>query len=491
MGDDRYQLHLGDCLDVLKGMAENSVDSVVTDPPYGLSDHGEAEVVACLQAWMAGEVYTTKGNGFMGKSWDSWVPGPEVWRECFRVLKPGGYLIVFASTRTDDLMSMACRLAGFRKHPAGVWVFGSGFPKATNLSKAFDAGSGRPEDIRRAAMGDEYAPSGRGRVNYDHGAASVMNGNAAAHEPATPAAKQWDGWFYGLQSLKPAMEPWLMFQKPHEVCMTDNVLKWGTGAVNVDACRVDSTDNVRFERAPGDVSRKNWRKGTCVGAAIPTDIGRWPANLLHDGSDAVVTMFPTTAGASAPVKGTEASNASDGNITGERARVPGAFHSDSGSAARFFNTFPPEEHDPLHYCPKASKADREEGLAGFSPSYSLRDNGFSDKISDTKNPRANNHPTVKPTALMRHLVRLITPPGGTCLDPFLGSGSTGKAAMLEGFNFIGIEREAEYVAIAEARIAHAAAKAGDPAETRVAKALATRSTSDTEEAFEAAQGALF
>ena len=179
-------------------------------------------------------------------------------------------------------------------------------------------------------------------------------------------------------------------------------------------------------------------------------------------------MFPTTAGASAPVKGTEASNASDGNITGERARVPGAFHGDTGSAARFFNAFPPEEHDPLHYCAKASKADREEGLEHFDAKmvgmgnaaaaargehYDNGDGG----VNRTK-MRANGHPTVKPTALMRHLVRLITPPGGVCLDPFMGSGSTGKAATLEGFDFIGIEREAEYVSIAEARIQHAQAQ---------------------------------
>jgi site-specific DNA-methyltransferase (adenine-specific) len=369
----------------------------------------------------------------------------------------------------------------------------SGFPKATNLSKAFDAGSGRPEDIRRAAMGDDYEPSGRGRVNYDHGAASVMNGVVSGHAPATDAAKQWNGWFYGLQSLKPAMEPWLMFQKPHEGRMTDNVLKWGTGAINVDGCRVETSEELRIgssgllshvrdgkaypntRQGEASAETRYQEEGGTNFAMKPGPrggdvMGRWPANLLHDGSEAVVAMFPESKWQQGDVRGTEQSRTGgDGtNCYGEFGRVATPKRDDkSGSAARFFNTFPPEEHNPLFYCPKASKADREEGLHELPDGTLARScqaqadakrGNFVHEGGGAFNKarvRKNTHATVKPTALMRHLVRLITPPGGTCLDPFMGSGSTGKAAILEGFHFVGIEREAEYIAIAEARIRHA------------------------------------
>jgi len=518
---NKFNIYTGDCLDILKTLADNSIDSIVTDPPYGLSDHGEDEVVACMQDWLAGKVYAPKGKGFMGKSWDAWVPGPEVWRECFRVLKPGAYMIVFASTRTDDLMSMAIRLAGFRKHPAGAWVFGSGFPKATNLSKAFDAGSARPEDIRRSEMGEDYEPSGRGRVNYDHGSASVMNGATYKREPSTEAAKQHEGWFYGLQSLKPAMEPWLLFQKPHEGRMTDNVLKWGTGAINVDACRVATNDELRAgaggllshvrdgKAYPNESTKRTGRAemGYCGGNAegeyhTGSDAGRWPANIIHDGSDAVVALFPESKGQQAAV-GPQHGDKTSINTYGDYGpREQFEPRNDSGSAARFFTQCQHDEDDfetaqRLFYCPKASKADREEGLDGFEK----RDGGM---VSNTSGQhmtrrddgyqipqRANRHPTVKPTSLMRHLVRLITPPGGTCADPFMGSGSTGKAAMLECFNFIGIEKDADYAEISRARIEHAAKVAsGELPKVAIEKPCAARYPVDTE-ASEVAQGVLF
>lgn len=654
-GMNKFNIYTGDCLDVLKTLADNSIDSIVTDPPYGLSDHGEKEIVECMQAWMAGKPYVTSKKGFMGKTWDSFVPGPEVWREAFRVLKPGAYMIVFASTRTDDLMSLSCRLAGFRKHPTGMWIFGSGFPKATNLSKAFDAGSGRPEDIRRAAMGADYKPSGRGRVNYDHGAASVMNGGTVEHTPALPHAKAHEGWFYGLQSLKPAFEPWLMFQKPHEGRMTDNVLKYGTGAINIDSCRVATSEELRIgsggllshvrdgKAYPNESTKRTGRAemGYCGGNAegeykTGSDAGRWPANIVHDGSDAVVAMFPQGGGGFGKRGGRGCATAGD---YGMGATMETVGYGDSGSAARFFTQCQQEDSewlaqnlrlldaliaeqglplqkvvdaiaqsdavisalpegtalsvtkvpsmiatasesrnlaecvitaiqsigirslrewrqeelsqtnsrvsvvasreptgtmtitashwksngcaDPvmfsiilrnlehggpgclLKYCPKASKADREEGLSGFDSKALAYGNQAQAEVArgnnehagesgmNTVKMRANNHPTVKPTSLMRHLVRLITPPGGTCADLFMGSGSTGKAAMLEGFNFIGIEEDADYAEISRARIEHAAKVAsGEVPKVASEKPCAARYPIDTE-ASEVVQGVLF
>ena len=226
IGGGAARLMLGDCLERLKGLADCSVDSVVTDPPYGLSDHTEKDIVACMTAWLAGKPYLHGKSGFMNRTWDSFVPGPEVWREVFRVLKPGGYVLCFASTRTDDLMSMALRLAGFRKHPFIGWCFGSGFPKAANLGKAFDKEAGAEREVlgvdsaRFARLKNQVSGSVSTGDNWEHGSREV---NITA--PATAAAQEWDGWYYGLQSLKPAIEPCLMFQKPHEGRMTDNVLK--------------------------------------------------------------------------------------------------------------------------------------------------------------------------------------------------------------------------------------------------------------------------
>ncbi len=634
-----FNIYTGDCLDVLKTLADNSIDSICTDPPYGLSDHGEKEIVECMQAWMAGKPYVTSKKGFMGKTWDSFVPGPEVWREAFRVLKPGAYMIVFASTRTDDLMSMACRLAGFRKHPSGSWVFGSGFPKASNLSKAFDKEAGAVREVVGSVVHN------RESWRKQEGRADVPSSVCEITAPATKHAKAHEGWFYGLQSMKPAFEPWLMFQKPHEGRMTDNVLKYGTGAINIEACRVATSEELRIgsggllshvrdgKAYPNESTKRTGRAemGYCGGNTegeyqTGSDTGRWPANIIHDGSDAVVAMFPDSKGQQGDVKGTEASNTGgEGtNCYGEYGRVPAAKRNDSGSAARFFTQCQHDEDDfetaqRLFYCPKASKADRNSGLnsvvtitfdqlleredgswaQGESKARLLVDTGvfppkvigaygalsssatewstslFGSEFMDlcrmdttstirmgtglttgltilkcfqswltresiadascemvfggshaesvehgslsiltTSEKMASalgvehapsrmqwkisvrgaksEHPTVKPTTLMRHLVRLITPPGGTCADLFMGSGSTGKAAMLEGFDFIGIEMDASYAEIARARIEHAAKVAsGEAPKVASAKPCADRYPVETEAVDEAAQGVLF
>jgi site-specific DNA-methyltransferase (adenine-specific) len=353
-------LMLGDCLDVLRTLPDNSVDSVVTDPPYGLS--------------------------FMGKKWDYDVPASEVWAECLRVLKPGGHLLAFAGTRTQHRMAVRIEDAGFEIRDMIAWVYGSGFPKSHNLKD------------------------------------------------------EWQGWG---TALKPALEPITVARKPFTGTVAANVLEHGTGAINVDGCRV-GTDDVL-----GRINNQAATWGTYGGgpnrAALGEVSGRWPANLIHDGSDEVVEGFPhskTTAG----VKNLPTSNIYGGNAlsksktlgTGE---VTG--YSDEGSAARFF------------YCAKASKKDRDEGLEGFAlhaPDHGKGNAAGGLQVSNSKHARANTHPTVKPTDLMRYLCRLVTPPGGVVLDPFMGSGSTGKAAKLEGLQFIGIEREAEYLEIAKARI---------------------------------------
>ena len=346
---------LGDCLEIMRDIPDGSIDAIVTDPPYGLSDHRTSDVFSCLSSWLAGQEYLPNKKGFMGRTWDSWVPGPEVWREVFRVLKPGGHVVAFAGSRTHDLMSMALRLAGFECRDTVLWVYGSGFPKSLDVSKAIDKAAGAEREVIGV---DERIARRQPRKGYSPvlDKQSTFNGaNANITAPATDAARQWQGWG---TALKPAFEPALLFRKPLVGTVAENVLAHGAGALNIDGCRVED-------------------------GGEETSKGRFPANLIHDGSDEVLAVFPGAAG---------------------------------GSAARFF------------YCAKASKTDRGTD---------------------------NSHPTVKPTELMRYLVRLVTPLGGTVLDPFMGSGSTGKAAVLEGFHFLGIEQDPSYFNIATERIQNA------------------------------------
>jgi DNA modification methylase len=432
-------LMLGDCLEMLKELDDNSVDSIVTDPPYGLSK--EPDMTEVLRHWLAGDDYVHKGKGFMGKSWDSFVPGPSIWRECLRVLKPGGHLLAFFGTRTHDMGTLAIRLAGFEVRDTVMWVYGSGFPKSMDVSKAIDK-----------ALGAERVPTGRvkpghegfanrGNMSSVQSLKGTLGGEGgfarpwmddpekveAYHQetaPGSPEAAQWQGWG---TALKPAVEPITVARKPLIGTVAANVLEWGTGALNIDGCRVPTDPAVDDPRLGGAGTwntgkmAKNVYEGGYAGEIVGSSpLGRWPANICHDGSDEVLALFPDSKGQQGDVRGTEASRTGgDGtNCYGEYGRVPAAKRGDSGSAARFF------------YCAKTSKKDRNEGLP----------------------PGANRHETVKPTDLMAYLCRLVTPPGGIVLDPFMGSGSTGKAAMREGFRFIGIERDEAYFDIAEARI---------------------------------------
>lgn len=476
-----YRLHRGDCLDVLKGFEDGSFHSIACDPPYGLSDHSPDDVMACMRAWLAGEEYRPRAKGgFMGRSWDSWVPGPEVWREAYRVLKPGGYLVVFASTRTDDLMSMAIRLAGFRKHPAGVWMFGSGMPKGRNLSKQFDEEAGAEREVVGRKTGRAAAPINDIRSGQYCAAGDARVDCSAITAPATDEAKEWDGWFYGLAALKPGFEPWMMFQKPHEGRMTDNVRQHRTGALNIGACKVplaDDQDAADFannhavtERLPADragqklgLHEGGWRQR--VGEAEIPD-GRFPANVIHDGSAEVAAMFPAAAGQQAAVTGEEPSGkmgAANCYAAMDR-RHAASPRGDAGSAARFFTSCPAAEEDfeaadRVFYCGKVTSAERHAGLQ--HPGAQLKRGTTLRKVENTAF-KGNTHPTLKPVALCRHILRLVTPPGGRTLDMFAGSGSMGVGAILDGFDYTGVELDEDeagqpigYIDIAEARCAHA------------------------------------
>ena len=388
-----WTIHHGDCREVMATLDAGSVDAIVTDPPYGLS--------------------------FMGKGWDHGVPGVEFWTEALRVAKPGAHLLAFGGTRTYHRLACAIEDAGWEIRDCVMWVYGSGFPKSHDVSKAIDKAAGAEREvvgidhewIRRVGL--NHAPSGT-YTDKCHGSVGPNGGKITA--PATPAARQWSGWG---TALKPAWEPIIVARKPLVGTVAENVLRYGTGAINVDGCRVGTDDGQDRSRPPrGPNAIFSGGKETNLTASEHNAVGRWPANLIHDGSEEVVGLFPERDGAvSNSSKGTTGSNGIYSEGWGAVAQKPG--RADTGSAARFF------------YCAKASKADRDDG---------------------------NNHPTVKPTALMRYLCRLVTPPGGVVLDPFTGSGSTGKGAVLEGFRFIGIEREAEYVEIAKARIGAATPK---------------------------------
>lgn len=365
-------IHIGSNLDVLPTLAENSIDAIVTDPPYEL--------------------------GFMGKAWDASgiAYNVELWRQCLRVLKPGGHLLAFSGSRTYHRMTCAIEDAGFEVRDQIMWVYGSGFPKSLNVGKALDKAKG----VWRGKAGKVLKQNGSMTgANYER---------TPMGPPFTDAAKQWDGWG---TALKPAHEPICVARKPLDGTVADNVMKWGTGAINVDACRVGTEGGTSWESTGDKSDEGQFNGGIKDGKVKQLNAGRWPANLIHDGSEEVLELFPGDT---------------------------------ESSAARFF------------YCPKASKRDRNEGCENieakpFQTSQPYG-SGADARAEGNSKGNPNNHPTVKPTELMRYLCRLVTPPGGTVLDPFMGSGSTGRGAVLEGFAFTGIELSDEYAVIARARI---------------------------------------
>jgi len=423
----------------MKAMPDNSVDSIVTDPPYEL--------------------------GFMGKSWDASgiAFNIEVWQEALRVIKPGGHLIAFSGSRTYHRMAVAIEDAGFQIRDQIMWVYGSGFPKSHNISKGIDKAAGAEREVVGEKISPDGIPYSSRRINQSgpsvggNAYGDYGNGGNSITAPATAAAQQWDGWG---TALKPAHEPMVLARKPLEGTVANNVLTYGTGGLNIDGSRVGTTVETwpaSRSYAPGQMQPGHNGKTEATGDA---PAGRFPANFIHDGSDEVVALFPNSK-APKPYGGEEYKDTSMFGIGGVN---HGNEYGDSGSAARFF------------YCAKASKRDRNEGLDGFEEiqitgggglTAELREDGSLEtasaggKYGSIKAKKANHHPTVKPTSLMQYLVRLVTPPNGVVLDPFMGSGSTGKACAYEGFDFIGIDQSAEYVAIAQARIDFALADKSD------------------------------
>lgn len=386
----------GNSLEELKKLDAGSVDSIVTDPPYGLSALSPAQISEVIAHWARGDLdYMPRGAGFMGKSWDAFVPPPALWVEALRVLKEGGHALVFAGSRTQDLMGLSLRLAGFEMRDVIQWIYGSGFPKSHNVSKAIDRGLGVEREIVGVQKMTGTARKIKGSNAHGCATAGVEQNyeqtNIEITKSLSGEGQRWEGWG---TALKPAYEPCLLVRKPIKGTVAGNVLKQGTGALNIDGCRIGEEI---IKTHGGGTRAIEFRHAAYEGSEHR---GRWPSNVLFDEE-------------SAPLL---------------------------GETARFF------------YCAKASKGEREAGLETLAESNRIEINV--NKPQNIKTPRKNIHPTVKPIDLMRYLVRLITPKGGTVLDPFAGSGSTGCGCALEKAQFIGIERELQYVEIARARIAH-------------------------------------
>jgi DNA modification methylase len=427
VGDARVVL--GDCRDVLRTLADNSVDSVVTDPPYEL--------------------------GIMGKSWDSTGIAYDVtvWEECLRVLKPGGHILAFGGSRTWHRLAVAVEDAGFEIRDSICWLYGSGFPKSLDVSKAIDKKAGAEREVlgMGAAHCGQLEKTGVCDGHFDNGTLTVTHQLATA--PSTAEAQQWSGWG---TALKPAFEPVVVGRKPFGkgVTVAENVLAWGVGGLNIDASRIGTASGLQRPGRSGKGDVGGWSNFEAAPGqyGTPDGAGRWPANVILDEVTAgLVDEQSGQAGGGFGVRGkggqTYAAGKGFANTLGETGQTVG--YGDSGGASRFF------------YQAKASKRDRNEGLEG------LEDTGAGEMVDRVEgsagmdSPRAgagrtsgakNFHPTVKPTQLMRYLIKLVTPPGGTVLDPFTGSGSTGKAALLDGFKFVGAELTEEYLPIIEGRL---------------------------------------
>ena len=391
MENKQFNLLCGDSYEILKTLPDNSIDSIVTDPPYGLSKQPDLSEV--LTHWLNDEKYETNAKGFMGKSWDSFVPSPILWKEAFRVLKPGGHILAFAGTRTQHLMAMSLGLAGFEIRDVIFWCYGSGFPKSHNIEKTLNKHFG--VEFKNEKVTSFQSMNQQNQFNILP--VEERNWKKQIGE-SHPEAKKCEGWG---TALKPAVEPITLARKPiSEKTIAKNVLKHGTGGLNIDGCRIGDSGSRTNANKAKDSDVNSMFGNTKLTETVIKNQGRFPANLIIEENELNLSIL--------------------------------------------------EEKSKYFYSPKCSKTDRNEGLEAFEAFEAgvgaLRDNGRKSE------PRKNNHPTVKPTDLMAYLCRLITPKGGTILDPFNGSGSTGKAAMREGFNYIGIDLDQDYIDISKARI---------------------------------------
>ena len=544
--DPPYTIHVGDCIAVMATLPAESVDAVVCDPPYGLEFMGQDWDAP----WKADTVrWDPRGQGeergFVGKSrapvsgFSAYKAGRpfqlwcEAWAaEALRVLKPGGHLLAFGGTRTYHRLACGIEDAGFEVRDSIHWIYGSGFPKSMDVAKAIDKALGAegtfggPKTeahagwIERGRMSGDETNEGWTRPWMDD--PEAVDRNARIYEPGSPEAQAWTGWG---TALKPGHEPIIVARKPLAGTVADTVVAFGTGALNIDGCRVDASPEDEAARA---ATRDAWRRsleqgtigapgqGTSLAAAVTGDsrvgtttpdlpAGRWPANVIlsHSAECEEIGTRTVRTGEAVKVNGVTSqgvtgwgkaepgtpnvTHADEGGtetiaayrcapgcpvaeidaMSGETASTSGGVagwqdkyvggtytpidrtgYDDQGGASRFF------------YCAKPSKAERNEGLAGFEAKR------VADRVADDlpggDNPRnrsnteaLNFHPTVKPVALMRYLCRLVTPPGGTVLDPFAGSGTCGIAAIREDFRYVGIEQDAEFAALAVARVTHA------------------------------------
>lgn len=401
------------CLDKMKDLESNSIDAIVTDPPYGLS--------------------------FMGKKWDYDVPSVEIWKEALRVLKPGGHLLSFGGTRTYHRMVVNIEDAGFEIRDQIQWLYGSGFPKSQDVSKAIDKAAGAEREVIGEARSGSSSRAFQSEEKTTAGIHSIT-------EPSTELAKKWQGWG---TALKPANEPICLARKPLEGTVSQNVSKWGTGAINVDGSRIGIESRTQLS---GKGTNAN-----CYGKYGKGDVvkvqGRWPANIILD--EVAAEMLDEQSGKLVSKWGKQRAK-HDGKKSMFGLGVPDSvnqFAGDSGGASRFF------------YVAKASKRERNAGLEGMprkqvshmitgsgKPSESVKERSAEGEPNRFTATHSNHHPTVKPVKLMEYLIKLVTPPNGTVLDPFMGSGSTGVAAKNLGFKFIGIEMNEEYFEIAKRRI---------------------------------------
>lgn len=448
-----YKLYHGSMLDMLEHIEPNSIDSVVTDPPYELN--------------------------FMNKGWDNAGVSfqPDTWKKCYEVLKPGGYLLSFGGSRTFHRIACAIEDAGFEIRDTIMWIYGSGFPKSMNIGLAVDKKNGvespvvgqNPDILKKQA---KDLREGHRKIvdSFNNGAEDRNNGFKTVSADIKEAQNEWAGWG---TCLKPSYEPIIVARKPLDGTCVDNVIKWGVGGLNIDECRVpmnkDDFNEITNKSSKNPTDNYNYNESKKYGdyklniATLPNEQGRFPANtiLTYDETDyeEVCGGFPQSKGASSQ------NNYSNGSIyrgqslneSGTKLEGHREWYNDDGSASRYF------------YCAKASKKDRDEGLDKFETKQCvgggggigdyLKDvNSCSGKFGSEKAPHKNTHPTVKPTELMQYLIRLVTPNGGTVLDPFNGSGSTGKAAMYENrernkdYKYIGIELTEEYLPIARTRI---------------------------------------
>ena len=411
---NRVELVLGDCLEELDKISDNSIDAIVTDPPYGLTSITKrfGKKGSAPAKYGNDGSFARLSKGFMGKEWDgSGIEyNVELWEKCLRVLKPGGYLLAFGGTRTFHRIACAIEDSGFEIRDTIMWVYGSGFPKSMNIGLAIDK-----------KLGKESRVIGEGKSGVSSRAYQSEATTTAGAYQVKEAQNEWKGWG---TALKPAYEPIIVARKPFKGSLVDNVMENRVGGINIDECRVGD-EVVSIHNAPtGSFAGGEPGRGSDTNS-YRDGVGRFPANLVltydETDKDEVCGGFPESKGG-------------------------------SGNAARYF------------YCAKASRKDRDEGLEEFSIKTKVF-NGKSDSSSkDIKDVEErfttqlrNIHPTVKPTSLMQYLIRLVAPKGATILDPFMGSGSTGKAVMYENkergaeYSFIGIEKEKEYLEIAKAR----------------------------------------